>query len=272
MRTLSRTGVLAIVIAGAGCAASLVAPKGMVQAYPAVSDDQIRAAIALPASEVRSVAVHRGLWGNFDGDERRDLAVLVEVVDKMDAATDRATGRAAKLFILEATDGALGAIAEARCGYWRGERIVAEREKRAGPTLEAVDVEGDGVDEILCRYDECGAETGASSVHARIYRCTGEGLLTLWDEVVHVRDDGSRPEAPRRYRSALTFSRGSDGALRIFVSSSCEEQGRDSGPVRIECRHKIFRWNGHAFVADRNDLVYSKHISPDVKLSMEDAP
>jgi hypothetical protein len=149
---------------------------------------------------------------------------------------------------------------------------VAEREKREGPTLEAVDVEGDGVDEILCRYDECGAGTGASCVHARIYRCTGEGFLTLWDELVHVREGGRRPGAPHGYSSALTFSRGSDGALRIFVSSSREEHSPGPGPVRIECRHKIFRWNGHAFVAEKNELVYAKDIHPDVKLSMEDVP
>ena len=150
MRTLSRTGVLVIVMAAAGCAGLRVGPRGIVQAYAALSDDEIRAAIALPAPEEKSVAVHRGLWDNFDG--------------------------------------------------------------------------------------------------------------------------GWRSASPRRYESALSVSRGSDGALRILLSASCEEQDRDSGPVRTECRHKISRWNGHAFVAEKNELVYAKDIRADVKLSMEDVP
>lgn len=276
MRILSRTGVpvtvpltiVAAALVAAGCGGLRVGPRGIVQAYPAISDDQIRAAIGLPAAEQKSIAVHRGLWGNFDGDEYRDLAVLVEAIDK----TDRAGDSAARLYILEATDTELGATAEVRCGYWRGERVVAKRERHVGPTLQAIDVDGDGVDEILCRYDECGVATGASYVHARIYGCTGDRLRTVWDELVDVRDSGWRCESPLRYVSALTFSRGEDGAMRVFVSSSREQQNRDSRPARIECRHKILKWNGHGFVAEKNELVYAKDIRPDVKLSMEDVP
>ena len=148
MRILSRTGVpvtmpatiLGVTLVCAGCAGLRVGPRGIVQAYPALSDDQIRAAIALPESEEQSVAVHRGPWGNFDGDEYRDLGLLVEVIDK----TDRAGDSAARLYILEATD--------------------------------------------------------------------------------------------------------------------------------AECRHKKFRWNRHAFVAEKDELVYAKDIRADVKLSMEDVP
>ena len=114
MRRLTRTGVtvtmLAAMVAAAGCGGLRVGPRGIVQAYPAISDDQIRAAIALPSSEEKSVAVHRGLWGNFDGDEHRHLALVVEVIEK----TGRATGRAAKPYVLETTADGLGATGEVR--------------------------------------------------------------------------------------------------------------------------------------------------------------
>lgn len=258
---------IAVVAAGWGALAGQGTTTPIVP--PDLSNEAIHCAVKRNTKPENKVTIHRKLWGNFDGDENPDLALLVEITRPGEFAANCAT----ELFFTEWNEHELGVVGRDRLGYWPGihdiEEIVLQE---AGPFLEKIDVDGDGVDEVLCRYDRRYVQTGASDVHARIYRWNGERHQAVWDEPVYGGDGGGRSYFPSGYDTTLTFQRARGGSLVVLLSATREKMNYAYEPVRIECLHKVFAWDGSTLALVRNELVYERCIrrEDDRKLSRGD--